>query len=578
MNAAASSNVSSDAATSPMMILPLTDALLQTELQSGMPVRIRYLGSNTSVVGSSEFYNVNFLPSTLPLKELKTMGLRRDSYVGCDNDLGFCAWFVQKQLQQLLGCFSKTLTCSSVRACVKTSGKEVACLTPNPQVGNEWRVRECNETFRVRPDNLLPWTPSGATVAAWKYIQALQQQYQAGLQQAGLAPRHTTTTTSDGFINGSAPLSSSSSSLLLDNDCIPATIFVTTYSIANVAISYFMWPWCQRSEITEYLQAVSIARSNDHVVDYHGLACTKKLLSDRRVILAALKYRYKHGADVVLPSMRLYEDLGSVVPDKMMEDDEVVATAVLKLSAYSNTALQLRRVSPKLQNDFGLVSSVVATNGLALEFASAALRNDRSVVLAAVSNNGLALQHASPELQGDLAIVTAAVQQNSDAIGFAAPELRNNRQVMLHAVQRYPRSVLQHASEDLRNDKQLVLAAVVQHGRSIDHASAELRRDKDVALAAVAHNRLRGLAHVDESLQDNDEVAFAAISANPQNAWCASQRLRSDPVFMLAAVLQESKGIVQAATPELAAHVKEALKARGVSCTVGAGAWFAQYV
>jgi hypothetical protein len=577
MNAAASSNVSSDAATSPTMILPLKDALLQTELlQSGMPVRIRYLGSNTSV-GSSEFHNVNFLPSTLPLRELNIMGLRCDSYVGCDNDLGFCAWFVQKQLQQLLGCFSKTLTCSSVRACVKTSGKEVACLTPNPQVGNEWRVRGCNETFRVRPDNLLPWTPSGATVAAWRHIQALQQQYQAGLQQAGLAPRHTTTTTtSDGFINGSPPLSSSS--LLLDNDCIPATIFVTTYSIADVAISYFMWPWRQRSEITEYLQAVSKARSNDHVVDYHGLVCTKKLLGDRRVILAALKYRYKHSADVVIPcSMRWYEDLGSVVPDKMMEDDEVVATAVLKLSAYSNTALQLRRVSPKLQNDCELVSSVVATNGLALEFASAALKQDRSVVLAAVSSNGLALQHASPELQGDLAIVTAAVQQNSDAIGFAAPELRNNRQVMLHAVQRFPRSVLQHASQDLRNDKQLVLAAVVQHGRSIDHASAELRRDKDVALATVAHNRLRALAHVDESLQDNDEVAFAAIIANPQNAWCASQRLRSDPVFMLAAVLQESKGIVQAATPELAAHVKDALKARGVSC-VGRAEWFAQYV
>ena len=525
----------------------LTGPHLSSISQNGMPVRIQYLGSNTSI-GSAEFYSLNFLPDTSTVAELSQLGLHCDSTAKCADDLGFCAWFVQRQLQLLLDCFDKNLTCSSVRAYVNIDQK-LACLTPHPQVGNEWRVRDCSFAFTAHPINITPWTPSDENVAAWKHVHALQRRHRAGLHRAGLAPC-SSLETCDGLSTTAAPLS-----LLTNDDCNPATIVVTSYSLADVAISYFMWPWRQSSSIYCYLKELHDKNPTDEeAVGYHGLLSTRKLLFNRRVMLAALKFN-----TVVNVQMRNC-DIAPFVPDELMKNDDELAAEVLKLSP-----LQFSRASPKLQNDRECVLGVVKKCGRALQFASAELRADRGVVLAAVDKDGLALEFASPDLQSDRAVVRAAVQNNSKAVGFASSELRNDIRVMIHAVKRFKRNVLQHASADLQNNKPLVLAAVKQQVSSINHASAELRRDKDVAFATVAHKKLCALEHVDDSLRDDDDVAVAAVAANPANAWCASHRLRSDPMFMLAAVIQEYKGIILSATPELAAHVKNALKARGVS-------------
>lgn len=141
-------------------------------------------------------------------------------------------------------------------------------------------------------------------------------------------------------------------------------------------------------------------------------------------------------------------------------DASIISSRRLMTQALETNFNSVYYVDKDLLKDRLFVTQVVHIDGMFLgsQLVPDKLRDEPEVVATAVQNNGHALQFASPGMQASQDIVEIAIRQNGTALAYASTELRSDFDVVIQAV-RQNRMAVVHALGGLRNDPDIRAAA-----------------------------------------------------------------------------------------------------------------------
>ena len=264
-----------------------------------------------------------------------------------------------------------------------------------------------------------------------------------------------------------------------------------------------------------------------------------KLRDDRELVMQVVKV---NGSELAFASQRLRKDRqvvqaagfrGLPHADLRWRDDKPLVLSIMKRHGG-----WLGAASERLKADREVVLTAARSSGAALYYASPKLRSDREIILAAVTNNGSYLYLAAESLRGDREIVLAAVQSCGDALGFAAPKLRKDKQICLAAV-RQKGGAIQRVDWEVPDYREIALAAVRQDGRVLDYLPLKFKSDRRIAMVAVSqHGSVLSRAPLE--VRGDPDIVLAAAENRVTALGCAASRLLGDPEFMLTAAKQSS--------------------------------------
>jgi hypothetical protein len=184
-------------------------------------------------------------------------------------------------------------------------------------------------------------------------------------------------------------------------------------------------------------------------------------------------------------------------------------------------------VSLALRSDPAFVRSVAAKVALPAGSLPKVTATDRDLARFSVLARAQSLA-AFPKLAQDVGFVSGLLADGFDLFEQLPDTLRGDRELARAALLRHPR-VFEHLSEELRADKALALLAVTRSGYALSHASAVLRADREVVLAAVrslgsaikyASPALQGDRDLLEEAVLSDGAALSELpSGPPDDLW-----------------------------------------------------------
>ncbi len=216
----------------------------------------------------------------------------------------------------------------------------------------------------------------------------------------------------------------------------------------------------------------------------------------------------------------------------------------------------------QVRSDQDLMLAAVAKDrtGVAAQFASEALRADRSFMLAAIHENGKAFDYATPELVdtlmaggflGDLKeswlrtkIVAASSPRGGGGGGGGGGG--SGCEGLLDAIR-------DTAPAAVRGDRDVMLAAIAKEGEVVQYASEALRSEKGFMLAAIeAKDDASVVQYASEALRADRSFMLAAIAKDWEAVRYASGALRSDEAVMVAAIAKDVRAMKFASAALLA--------------------------
>ena len=118
----------------------------------------------------------------------------------------------------------------------------------------------------------------------------------------------------------------------------------------------------------------------------------------------------------------------------------------------------LRSAPDVIRNDYDVVHTAVARNGLVLVYASDIMRAREGIVEAALLQNPHALQFADDVLKADYGFMRNAVRTHFESMMYVSDQLRNNINFIVEVVG-INGSVLAMIPDEMQNNDEVVLAA-----------------------------------------------------------------------------------------------------------------------